>query len=240
MLALAFKSYSVMDVRLKESNMSTEKTTVSARSACKVGWHGLPAKDQPKTGKGSFTVEPIRDPKEITRIKAALADKPRDFSLFMVGIHVGLRGSDLLSLTWSDVCEDDGKIRNRLKVTESKTGKTRNIAMQPKVREALDNWRKRAGDAVTGAGFVWPARNGGKLTIQRLHQLVNEWCGAADVRGHFGTHTLRKTYGYHLRRSGTDIALIMDIFSHSSGAITLRYVGLEQDDFDEANLKLSL
>lgn len=43
------------------------------------------------------------------------------------------------------------------------------------------------------------------MSIQRLHQLVNQWTQQAGIAGHYGSHTLRKTYGYHLRKRGTDL-----------------------------------
>jgi len=78
------------------------------------------------------------------------------------------------------------------------------------------------------------------MTIQRLHQLVNEWASKAGISGHFGSHTLRKTYGYHLRKRGTDLPTLMKIFGHSSQSITLRYLGIDSDKIDEANLRLNL
>jgi site-specific recombinase XerD len=78
------------------------------------------------------------------------------------------------------------------------------------------------------------------MTIQRLHQLVRQWTKQSGVKGHFGTHSLRKTYGYHLRRLGADIVTLMKVFGHSSQSITLRYIGIEQEEIDEANLRLNL
>lgn len=184
-------------------------------------------------------MEPLKERKDIDRIKGRLGSNPRDYSLFMAGIHLGLRASDLLSLAWKDVCGADGKIKVSVSVVEGKTGNTRKIALSPSVTAALDLWRRHSG-ADTECEVIWPAPDGGPLTIQRLHQLVNAWCRGAGVLGHFGTHTLRKTYGYHLLQNGIGIELLMKVFGHSSEAITLRYVGIEQREIDVANLSLSL
>lgn len=205
----------------------------------KRGWHARETPSAPHKGR-EITVSPIRDLKEIGRIKSLLADNPRDLSLFVIGVHAGLRGSDLLALRWKQILDTDGKIRTRITVEEKKTGKTRHIAIQDKALQSLERWRRHAGIAVTLEDYVWPGRAGRPLTIQRLHQLVNGWCRRGGVKGHFGTHTLRKTYGYHLRRLGYDIVLLMKIFGHSSPSITLRYIGVEQEQIDEANLRLVL
>lgn len=227
--------------------MKTPKTALTAPQtaaplpARKRGWHASASAKSPHQGKGSATVSPIRELTEIARIKGALAESPRDLSLFIVGIHTGLRGSDLLRLRWGDVIDEtSGKPRERISVKEQKTGNTRHIAIQSKVQQAIENWRQASGRAVLPEDFLWPTRIGGPLTIQRLHQLVNAWCAAAGVKGHFGTHTLRKTYGFHLRRLGYGLDLLMKIFGHSSPSMTLRYIGIEQEQIDEANLKLVL
>jgi integrase len=44
-----------------------------------------------------------------------------------------------------------------------------------------------------------------------------------------GTHTMRKTFGYHAYTGGTTIELLMDIFNHSSKTQSLRYIGITEE-----------
>jgi integrase len=60
------------------------------------------------------------------------------------------------------------------------------------------------------------------------------------VKGEIGTHTLRKTFGYHAYKNGTDIVLLQDIFNHSSPSTTLRYIGITEDDKQEVYLSSNL
>ncbi len=203
------------------------------------GWHATQAR-APHSGRGKATVEPIRSRSDIAKIKKALAGRPRDLTLFTLGINWGLRGSDLLALTWGDVLSPERRIKTKVTVTESKTGKARRFMVSDTVRSALKGWLAEAGN-VDRDGLLFPSRKGDSpMTIQRLHQLVNEWAGLANLQGHWGTHTLRKTYGYQMRTAGQDIVKLMKIFGHSSQAITLRYIGIEQDEIDEANMSLNL
>lgn len=48
-----------------------------------------------------------------------------------------------------------------------------------------------------------------------------------------GTHTLRKTFGYHFYQQYKDVAVLQQIFNHSSPAVTMRYIGITQDIIDE-------
>lgn len=216
------------------------KTSINAHNGVRLakrGWHATTGKP-PRRGKGSATVEPLRTRQDIERIKQALADRPRDLALFTVGIHFGLRGGDLLSLRWSDVLGPRVQIKQTVEIHEQKTGNHRRIAVSEPVRRALHDWHKLA--RLRDSELIFPNAVGEKLTLQRLHQLVNEWADSATVHGHFGSHTLRKTYGYFLHQQGTDLALLMRVFGHSSQAITLRYIGIEQQHIDEANLSLAL
>ena len=54
---------------------------------------------------------------------------------------------------------------------------------------------------------------------------------------HTGTHSLRKTFGYHLYKQTKDIALLQKVLNHSSQDVTLRYIGVTQEIIDN-NLKL--
>lgn len=49
-----------------------------------------------------------------------------------------------------------------------------------------------------------------------------------------GTHTLRKTFGYHFYMQYKDVAMLQEIFNHSSPDITLKYIGINQDGMDKA------
>jgi len=66
----------------------------------------------------------------------------RDHALFVVGINVALRISDLLSLKWGDVLNEKGKFKT-LKLVEQKTKKPRiirlNKAAQKALQELLDS-----------------------------------------------------------------------------------------------------
>ena len=57
---------------------------------------------------------------------------------------------------------------------------------------------------------------------------------AVGLQDKIGTHTLRKTFGYHHYKKFKDIAILQKIFNHSNPTITLRYIGIEQDQIDES------
>jgi integrase len=212
------------------------------------GWHAAGGKP-PRKGKGTATVEPIRDRKDIGAVRNHLSKNQRDRTLFVCGINFGLRGGDLLGLKWKDVLNPKGKIKDVIEVIEQKTDKLRRIPLVPKVRRELDELlhthkdpndpdAKPEGDP---EDYVFPSRKGrDRMSIQRLHQLVNEWCKAVGLKGRYGSHTLRKTFGYHAYKQGASLSLLMDVFNHSSERMTLRYIGIRQDEKDDVHFRLDL
>ena len=58
--------------------------------------------------------------------------------------------------------------------------------------------------------------------------------------GNFGTHSLRKTWGYHARMQGVDLALIMHKLNHEGIAYTKRYLGITDDELQAVSQRLNL
>lgn len=184
--------------------------------------------------KGSKTVEPIRKRSHIEKVKKNLKQKKslRDLTLFILGISSGLRGSDLLKMVWESLVTDDGKIRNRICVEEKKTGKTNKMDLSKNTIKAIKEYWEEQGKPTEG--LVFKGRKGNEpMTIQHLHLMVNQWMQDSGVSGHFGSHTLRKTFGFFFLQAGGSLLLLCEKFSHSSGAITRRYCGITEQDIAE-------
>lgn len=174
-------------------------------------------------------VEPIRDLEKIEEIKNYLKKKNyRDYVLFNLGINCGLRISDLLSLKVEDV---RGKYHLKLRETKTKKNKMQKLPL-PIVEMLQDFVKGRSDDE-----YLFQSRKGENKPIQRQRAYVIFKDAAKHVgleEESIGTHTLRKTFGYHFYQRKKDIALLQDIFNHSSPSITLRYIGINQDILDEA------
>ena len=187
--------------------------------------------------KGStIKVDPIRDPKDIKLIKKLLGDRPRDLALFIMGINTNLRASDLLQVTV-------GQVRHLKKgdhfvIREQKTGKLRDVTMNKNVQEAVQALLKEMPD--TGDGeILFQSRKGRQaLTVSYLNSLVKGWCREVNLKGNFGSHSLRKTFGYiHRTVFNTDIPTLMHMFNHSSQKQTLAYLGIQPSEIKKAYLR---
>lgn len=73
----------------------------------------------------------------------------------------------------------------------------------------------------------WP------LIIVCTRNTIYDVTKSVGIKERIGTHTLRKTFGYHAYNNGYDITLIQKLFNHSSPAVTLRYIGITQDEIQD-------
>ncbi|WP_459907135.1 site-specific integrase [Desulfotomaculum defluvii] len=184
-------------------------------------------------------MQPIRDKKKIEAMKKILkAGSLRDYALFTLGINSGLRISDLLKLKVSDVLEGK-KIRDRIIIREQKTGKAKDFPLGKTAKKSLEehlaSWTHQPED------FLFRSRKGkGALTRQQAYNIINNAAHAVGIQENIGTHTLRKTFGYHAYKQGTDLTLIQKLLNHSAPSVTLRYIGITQDQLDEVYLTLEL
>lgn len=191
--------------------------------------------NHPKQGQ-SVRVDPIRDLKDIRLIKKMLSDHPRNLAIFTLGINTNLRASDLVSLTVGQLRYL--KTGQHFQTKERKTGKSRQITINNTVREALQSLLSTMPDAVDKDPLFQSRKGGGHLTTQTVHALVKDWCRQINLKGNYGSHTLRKTFGYmHRTVHGTDIPTLMTIFNHSSQKQTLDYLGIQPEEIQEAYLK---
>lgn len=178
------------------------------------------------------TTDPIRNPSDIAKIKSLLKHNPREYGLFVLGINLALRASDLLSLDVEDVCHL--KVGDPLVLKEKKTSKKQVCVINEEVYDAIQNL---ISNRTNGPLFVNQKR-GTRLTTHTLNVWVQEWCEAVEIRGSFGSHSLRKTFGYqHRTNLNTPIEIIQTVLNHSSPSVTRRYLGIQSEEVTKALLK---
>lgn len=177
-------------------------------------------------------VQPIRDTRKLELIKQHLKDtNERDYILFLVGINVGLRISDILPLQVRHVKG------SHIDIIERKTGKRKMIKINATLRKALDAYIRGKPDnefLFKGRSIKHKSRAiDDPIDSSMAYKVLSQAAKKFGVR-EIGTHSLRKTFGYHFYLKTKDIALLMDLFNHAEQSITLRYIGIKQDTLDDA------
>lgn len=184
-------------------------------------------------------VQPIREKKQIENMKRYLKERNlRDYLLFVLGINSGLRISDLLKLTVEDVRDKD-----RVTIREQKTGKTKDFPLSDTCKKAITEYLKASTNTTD---VLFPSRKAagsktsGAISRQQAYDILNAAAKEVGITDAIGTHTLRKTFGYHAYKAGVGIEVIQKLLNHSAPSVTLRYLGITQDELDAVYVNLNL
>ncbi len=172
------------------------------------------------------TVEPIRSREDIKKVEKILSNQSkRNLLLFTIGTNCGLRISDILALNVKDVKE-----KNYIQIIEKKTGKFKKFPINAKLKPMLQEYTKNKSLEEPLFSTIFHNR----LDRSAAYRIINSACAKAGLEERIGTHTLRKTFGYHHYQQFKDVVILQKIFNHFSPQITLRYIGIEQDQIDES------
>lgn len=189
----------------------------------------------------SAATDPIRNLKELKALANYYLKRGelRNYTLVVLGVHTALRISDLLRLKWEDVYDSDkGRLRDHLVVVEKKTGKTRKIALNCEALHALAVYFP-----YHKGNYIFSNHRKAEHAISRVQawRIIRAAAAALGLSGHISCHSLRKTWGYNAwARAKIRPELIMTVYNHSSFEITKRYLGITQDDLDQAYRRMKL
>jgi len=183
--------------------------------------------------------QPIRNKHQVRELAGYYLKrgKLRNYVLIVMGVHTALRISDLLRIRFSDAYDfEHQRVRDSLTIIETKTGKSKIIALNANVRSALALYATTANPD----DFLFKSRKGENNAISRVqaYRIIRDAAEALDM-GCVSCHSLRKTFGYHAWKSGESPAVIMKIYNHSSLAVTQRYLGITQDELDDCYHRLA-
>jgi integrase len=184
------------------------------------------------------TTQPIRNKHQVRELSEYYLKlgEIRNHVLIVMGIHTALRISDLLRLTWDDVYDfGHNRFRESIAITEKKTGKAKVIKLNPRIICALKLYLP----AAKSGEFLIKSRKGGAISRIQAYRLIRAAAEALNFNSRVSCHSLRKTFGYLAWKSGVSPTVIMEIYNHSSFAVTLHYLGVTQDDKDEVYQKLA-
>jgi integrase len=161
--------------------------------------------------------------------------------MIVTGLHTALRISDILNLRWKDVYQFSEKsFRNHLLLLEKKTGKQSIIAINKHVKHALELYRKNRSPKPEDYIFSKTTDSSLPLCRTQAYRIIKKAAQETLCDPHISCHSLRKTFGYHAWKQGISPVLLMDIYNHSSYAVTKRYLGISQDERDSIFLDIDL
>lgn len=178
------------------------------------------------------TTEPIRDNKKLQELFLYLKGKNiRNYVLAKVQLNTALRISDVVVLSVKDVMHRSGNFREYIAIKERKTGKERHIAINNSLKTVLKSYIKEYD--LQYEDYLFPSRKSanGHITTTQAHRIFQDAGNALHI-DNFNSHSLRKTWGFKAYKETKNIALIMQVYGHTSATQTLKYIGITQSDKD--------
>lgn len=180
-------------------------------------------------------VQPLRDKNDIENIKQVLRKQStRNYMLFLIGINIGMRISDLIILQKKHI---KGKCEN-FRVKEKKTGKINIYVIPTSIKEELAKYVEHM--EITDYLFPSPYKYNAPITPRQAYNIIHNSAQQVGVKENIGTHSLRKTFGYWFYKNTGDIVMLQMIFGHSDVDITRRYIGLTDNKINAVVKKFSL
>lgn len=187
---------------------------------------------------GKFTmvqqiVLPIKDSNVLTEVQDTLLHNfragRRNYTIFQVGKATLLRVSDVMRLRWTDIFNENGTVRQNAFIHDKKTGKANLLYLKP-IQTDLLTYQAWYQKQKLHSTWLFPSTQhpDRHITEKQFYKIMSK---TGDLLGinYLGTHTMRKTGAYRVyTQSNYNIGLVMNLLNHSSEAMTLTYLGLDQ------------
>lgn len=133
---------------------------------------------------------------------------------------------------------------SKVTVVEQKTKKIKKFTLNRAAKEAVKLYLDSLGN-YNLEDYLFRSQKGGHLTVSSAHRIIKGIMRELGIKGNYGTHSLRKTFGYHLYTNNITsdagfLNTLQKIFNHSSSLVTLRYIGITSEVIADAYKSLNL
>ena len=161
----------------------------------------------------------------------------RNKMLFLIGLNVGLRASDLTTLRWNFFYEDNGDFKQYYMLQPKKTKKTGKfvkIYLNQTVKKAITNYAKEYPIQDLN-DYLFKSRKGDKpISEKALWNILNEAANEVGIKKNIGSHSLRKSWAFHIWHNAEDknkaLVMLQQCLNHSSTVTTLKYIGVMDEE----------
>lgn len=171
----------------------------------------------------------------------------RNKMLFLIGINLGIRASDLCGLKWGFFFDNDGNFKDSYTLQPKKTRKAKkfvklyfNQVVKKAVTDYIEQYPIQDMDE-----YLFKSRKGDShITEISLGRIIKDAAEEVGIDKNICSHSLRKTFGYHIWHNAQDkeksLIILQTIFNHSSPMMTKKYIGLMDDEIEDVFNDLNL
>ena len=168
----------------------------------------------------------------------------RNKLLFLIGMNIGIRASDLRTLRWEFFFEKkkDGTLEFKdfyvlQPMKQRKQKKFVKLFFNQTVRTAINNYMSEYPIEDLN-DYLFASRKGDEpIVVQSLCRIIKDTAIEAGIKQNIGSHSLRKTWGFWCFHEAEDknkaLVILQRCFNHSSTQVTMKYIGLMDDEISD-------
>ena len=161
----------------------------------------------------------------------------RNKMMFLVGINVGLRASDLVPLKWNFFYNNDGTFKDFYVLQPKKTKKTKKfvkIFFNQTVKKAVENYVEEH-PIEDMDSYIFKSREGDShITEKSLGRIIKDTAKEAEIQQNICSHSLRKTWAYTIWHNADDksraLVMLQQCLAHSDSMTTMKYIGILDEE----------
>ena len=257
-------------VRIKRENDTIKKADIVNFPNVKLKKDGTPKATPNNTKVNRDNVQPFKEEdisKMVKYFKNRVDNAPnnhremiarRDLSTYIMGINIGLRISDLVTLRWNDIYHNDWTFRDGKSITPKKTRKSKKnlkpdekpkqnkhilLKFNDDFRKSVEYYREYC-DVKNIDSYIFTSREGGHISEDSVGAIIKEAAKEVGIKYNVRTHSLRKTfcrlrYDKSNDKSKTLVELMV-LLGHSSTKTTKHYICISEEELDALYNEVSI
>ena len=173
----------------------------------------------------------------------------RNRGLFMLGVSIGSRISELLNLTIGDVYQNGKPVTDLLfdrKIVKGGAVSRVSVPVNSDSRRAISDlitWHQDQYNCTHPSRPLFLSRNGQetqRMSRRTAHDVLKTAFEAAGLNGHLAMHSLRKSFAQRLYDRTGDIFAVQEMLGHKSVATTQKYLGVNYANVRDALEEMSI
>lgn len=206
----------------------------------------IKTKTKPNMDSDHIPVQPIKDKQDIQRAKEYFLNPSnfrysglniRNYCLFILGLNTGRRIGDILNLRICDIMDTNRSIKDKIIIyKEEKTGHKSTVFISTEVKEAISSYINSLDNDYNMSDFLFKTRQSDCMTTAMAWKIWNDMGKKLDIP-HMGTHSGRKSKGYHYMEDHKGdyyaLAKVSKAYGHSKQEITLDYLGMDDEEMKD-------
>jgi integrase len=233
------------------------------KECTKVKLDGTPKKTKNNAKRNRDNVQPFKEedvPKLIKYLRDKIATSKnhedelinrRNLAIFVMGINIGLRVSDLCKLRWNEVFDTNWNFLEGKIITPKKqenSNKKVLLAYNQAFRQSLLEFKEYYGEVRNINGYIFKSREGGHISPDAISVFIKNASKAIGIKYNVNTHSMRKTFARvrydHAEDKEQMLIKLGEIFQHSKLSTTRVYLCISQEEiietYNEINLGLDM